>query len=247
MAVKEGLTEAKPFATQHATSPLLFRHTACARPLPAPGQRGIVRGMSDGVPASPHLAAGDFRVEPMAPAHQAAWLHFFDQVAFADNPRWASCYCQFPTADHEAQPWKERSAADNRGNACQRIAAGEQHGVIALDGAGQVIGWCNAGPAKGMTIRDTSGPAEPDLDRLAAIACFIVAPAWRGRGVSQALLAGACVMLKSQGFTEVEGWTRPNVNSPTANHTGSFTLYQRAGFDIWREPVEDGVVMRRAL
>ena len=186
-----------------------------------------------------------FAVEPMAPAHQAAWLHFFDHVAFADNPRWASCYCQFPTADHGALDWKQRGAAENRASACQRVAAGAQRGVVALaDGA--LVGWCNVGPWRSFTILDDETP-EPLADKLGAITCFVVAPAWRGRGVSQALLQGACVMLESEGFSAVDAWTRPGETSPTANHTGSFTLYQRGGFAVWRENVAGGVVVRKWL
>jgi hypothetical protein len=35
---------------------------------------------------TPEAAAAAYTVEPMAARHQAAWLHFFDHVAFADNP-----------------------------------------------------------------------------------------------------------------------------------------------------------------
>jgi hypothetical protein len=42
------------------------------------------------------------------------WLAFFDHDAFADNPRWSSCYCCFHLAPHTTQGWRERSAADNR-------------------------------------------------------------------------------------------------------------------------------------
>lgn len=187
-----------------------------------------------------------FTVEPMAPKHQAAWLHFFDQVAFADNPRWASCYCQFPTADHQAVPWKNRTAAGNRTSACERVASGQQRGVVALDGDGAVVGWCNAGPWRSFSIMDDETP-EPLADQLGAITCFVVAPAWRGRGVSQALLKGACEMLKADGLSAVDAWTKPGETSPTANHTGSFTLYQRAGFVVARENVGDGVVVRKTL
>lgn len=188
----------------------------------------------------------DWTVEPMAPRHQAAWLHFFDHVAFADNPRWASCYCQFPTADHRALPWKQRGATENRASACQRVAEGQQRGVVALDGAGAVVGWCNAGPWRSFTILDDETP-EPLADRLGAITCFVVAPAWRGRGISQALLQGACQMLKADGLAAVDAWTKPGETSATANHTGSFTLYQRAGFTVWRDNVGDGVVVRKTL
>lgn len=192
------------------------------------------------------VADAAFVVEPMTPAHQAAWLHFFDHVAFADNPRWASCYCQFPTADHARVEWKTLTAADNRASACQRVAAGQQRGVVALDAQRQVVGWCNAGPWRSFTVLDDETP-EPLADQLGAITCFVVAPAWRGRGVSQALLRGACDMLRGMGFEAVDAWTRPGETSPTANHTGSFTLYRRAGFSVWRDHVGNGVIVRKRL
>ena len=200
---------------------------------------------------SPMSVANAFTVEPMQPAHAQAWLTFFDHVAFADNPRWASCYCQFPTADHQAFEWKQRTAEENRASACRRIEAGLQRGVVALaDGA--VVGWCNAGPWRGMTIFDDEPPhgeegAAVPAERLGAITCFVVAPSWRGRGVSQALLRAACEMLAAEGFAAAQAWTRPGEDSPTANHTGSFTLYQRAGFTVWRENVDGGVLVRKHL
>jgi len=80
-------------------------HRSYQRGLPIGASRGIVAFMTLDAAA---VASTNFTVEPMAPRHQIAWLQFFDHVAFADNPRWASCYCQFPTADHPAVPSKRR-------------------------------------------------------------------------------------------------------------------------------------------
>lgn len=190
-----------------------------------------------------------FTVQPLTPALQAEWLAFFDHVAFADNPRWASCYCQFPTADHASVEWKTRGAEDNRASACHRIAAGLQQGVVARDEGGRVIGWCHAGPRAAITIwdEDPADPGGPPPERVAAVTCFVVAPAWRGRGVSQALLKAACEMLAAQGFEAVQAWAKPGETSPRANHAGSFTLYQRAGFTTWREDVDGGALLRKSL
>jgi GNAT superfamily N-acetyltransferase len=184
----------------------------------------------------------------MTPSLQAAWLEFFDHVAFADNPRWSTCYCQFPTADHDAVEWQARRGDENRASACDRIAAGRQQGVVAIDDEGRIVGWCNAGPRVAVTVWDEDpAGAGPAPERLAAVTCFVVAPAWRQRGVSQALLRGACEMLAAQGFEAVQAWAKPGETSTKANHAGSYTLYQRAGFTTWREDVDGGVLLRKPL
>ena len=190
-------------------------------------------------------SSADFLVRPLQPALGEAWLQFFDHVAFADNPRWASCYCQFPTIDHDTVRWADRGAAENRDRACQRIAQGREQGMLALDSAsGAVVGWCHAGPWRATTIMDEA--PEPLADRLGAITCFVVAPAWRGRGVATALLEGACQALRAAGCVAVDAWARPAAADPAALHTGPMSMYQAAGFVPLREA--DGAwLMRRAL
>jgi len=67
-------------------------------------------------------------IRPLTAASLPDFLHFFDHVAFSDNPKWASCYCHFPHADHSRVEWKTRGAEENRaaicGLACKRRHAG---------------------------------------------------------------------------------------------------------------------------
>lgn len=191
------------------------------------------------------IAPAAFTVKPLAAADRDAYLHFFDHVAFADNPRWATCYCQFPTADHDAVPWKERSGTENRASACSRIDAGLQRGVVAVAG-GQVVGWCNAGPRSSMTVFDDDGP-DPLQPPCGAITCFVVAPAWRGKGVARALLDEACGMLRATGLSVVEAWTAPEAQGPAENHTGPLRMYLAAGFEVVQREVDDGVIVRKWL
>ena len=194
------------------------------------------------MPAETDPAA--FAVLPLQPGHRDAYLHFFDHEAFADNPRWASCYCQFPTADHEAVPWKQRSREENRASACRRVEAGLQRGVVA-EAEGRIVGWCNAGPRSSMTIVDDA--PHPLAERCGAITCFVVAPAWRGKGVATALLQGACEQLRAAGLELVEAWTQPDANGPAENHTGPLAMYLKAGFEVIRPDVDGGVVLRKWL
>lgn len=185
----------------------------------------------------------DLRIRPLQPAQGEAWLHFFDREAFADNPRWASCYCQYPTHPHAEQPWQARSADDNRALACGKLAAGTQTGWIA-EADGRVVGWVHAGPWRQATIMDEA--PEPLAERLAAITCFIVAPAWRGRGVATALLEGACAGLAAQGFVAVDAWSRADAEGAAALHIGPLPMYRRAGFETLRE-VDGALLLRRRL
>ena len=186
-----------------------------------------------------------FTVRPLQAGDTPAWLHFFDHVAFADNPRWAGCFCQYPTVDHEQEDWAARPAEANRQRACQRLARGEQTGAVALDAGGAVVGWCHAGPWQACTIMDDASP-EPLAPRLAAVTCFVIAPAWRGRGVARALLAEACRLLQAQGFEAVDGWTSPEATTVQDMHTGPRALYESLGFERLRE-VGGRWVMRRRL
>jgi GNAT superfamily N-acetyltransferase len=190
------------------------------------------------------MAPSAFDVRPLQPGDAAAWLNFFDHEAFADNPRWAGCYCQFPTTDHATVVWKDCSAELNRERACQRIGANQQRGVVAL-AQGRVVGWCHAGPWAEATIMDDSQP-EPLATQLGAITCFVVAPPWRGVGVATALLDAACALLRQAGCVAVDAWTQPDAADVAAMHTGPRALYERAGFAKLRE-VDGRWVMRKAL
>lgn len=185
-----------------------------------------------------------FEVRALQRGDAEAWLNFFDHEAFADNPRWAGCYCQFPTTAHTTIVWKDQSAELNRERACQRIATGQQRGVVAM-AQGRVVGWCHAGPWTESTIMDDSQP-EPLAARLGAISCFVVAPPWRGVGVATALLDAACEALRHAGSVAVDAWTQPEAADVAAMHTGPLALYERAGFVKLRE-VDGRWVMRKPL
>jgi hypothetical protein len=72
-------------------------------------------------------------------------LRHFEGAAFADNPKWRSCYCQFLYVDHHKVNWMERTGEENRAAACDSIRQGRMQGFLAYR-AGQVVGWCNAAP-----------------------------------------------------------------------------------------------------
>ena len=103
---------------------------------------------------------------PLTPERQADFLRYFEGAAFADNPKWKSCYCQFLYVDHAKVNWAARTAEENRASACERIACGRMQGLLAYRG-GEVVGWCNAAPRRMMD--SYADEPDPDAARLGQI------------------------------------------------------------------------------
>jgi hypothetical protein len=72
-------------------------------------------------------------IRGLSPALLPDFLSFFDAEAFADNPRWAFCYCQFAYVDHDQVDWKARTAEVNRAAACERIGTERMQGYLAAE------------------------------------------------------------------------------------------------------------------
>jgi GNAT superfamily N-acetyltransferase len=174
----------------------------------------------------------------------ADFLAYFDGPAFADNPRWSSCYCQFLYVDHSKTVWSKRTARENRDQACERIYANRMQGYLAYRG-GEPVGWCNAAP---RTLLDAfADEPDPDAERMGQITCFVVAKAHRRTGVARALLHAACAGLKEQGLAIAEASPHSGAGSDAENHYGPLAMYLDAGFTVHRTDDDGTVHVRRAL
>lgn len=190
------------------------------------------------------MAAAPLEIHPLTPGRQADFLAFFEGEAFADNPKWASCYCQFLYVDHRVVKWPERTAQQNKAQACERIGCGRMQGWLAYRD-GKPVGWCNAAP-RPMLDAFNDEP-DPDAERLGLITCFVVAPAHRRSGVARALLDAACAGLAAQGLAIAEAAPRAEATSDAANHWGPLKMYLDAGFSVFRTDPEGQVRVRRSL
>lgn len=183
-------------------------------------------------------------VQSLTPATLPDLLAFFDDDAFSDNPKWASCYCQCFYEDHRVVTWSERSATQNRTIAIERGNAGAMQGCLAyIDGV--VVGWCNAAPRALLHALDEE-PIAHAADT-GCILCFLVSPAHRGQGVATALLNAACDALRGQGLKHVEANPRTGTVSAAQNHYGPLAMYLAAGFAVDRDSDDGSVWVRKAL
>lgn len=172
------------------------------------------------------------------------FLTFFDTDAFADNPRWAFCYCQFLYVDHNVVTWKTRTLAENRAAACDRVSADRMRGYLAYDGD-RVVAWCNAAPRPFMHSFDD----EPDVDaeRIGMIGCFVVEKSHRRRGIARALLRAACAGFQAQGLAYAHALALRSAATEAENHFGHLDMYLAEGFVIHHEAEDGALTLRKAL
>jgi ribosomal protein S18 acetylase RimI-like enzyme len=174
------------------------------------------------------------------------YLRFFDQVAFTDNPAWASCYCLFyhvPEAE-----WEQRSGARNREEAADLIRAGTLCGFLAYED-GKPVGWCNANRKERYVqlagAKELWDPGEDD-GRTLAVVCFVIAPEHRRRGIARRLLSAACIAGEAQGLERVEAYPRKNARTAAQHYHGPLELYREQGFVVHRE-LPDYWIVRKSL
>jgi GNAT superfamily N-acetyltransferase len=190
-------------------------------------------------------AAPTLLVRPLTHELLDDWLAFFDRDAFADNPDWSDCYCQFFHIDDDAV-WQARTGEQNRTAAIDMISARRMHGYLAyLDG--RPVGWCHAAP-RSQLPRIAGDPelAQGDGAAIGSIVCFLISATARRQGVATALLDAACAGFRHLGFAVAEAYPSTVASGDAANYHGPLELYLRAGFERFGE-AGDFVIVRRDL
>lgn len=195
-------------------------------------------------------AIGTVSVEPVTSERVDDWLELFDHHGFVGKPEWAACYCLEP---HELDPAiGEREPADwrdNRAAMVERLHSGRAFGYLAyVDG--QPAGWVNASLRseyalyrRGDRVDPASG--QPTDEQVVGISCFVVAPPYRGHGVSRALLDRVVTDAAGRGATWVEAYPFTGANDGPESFRGSQASYAQAGFEQVKERERDVVMGRR--
>jgi GNAT superfamily N-acetyltransferase len=191
-------------------------------------------------------------VARLSPATRDDYLAFFDHErgpAFADNPEWSTCYCQFYRVPR-ALDWKSFDGPKNRTAAHASIACGEAEGYLAYADGG-VVGWLHAAPRHKLPHAFERMKVEPPAIDVpshdaAVIVCFVIAPAWRRRGVAGALLDGALADLEARGVALVDAFPfkAGDSTSATDHYHGPLPLFAARGFETIGES-ESVVIVRK--
>ncbi len=182
----------------------------------------------------------DVSIRTITPDQHDAVMHYFDMVAYADNPNWSKCFC----CERLCIDYDERTKEQNRELRSGLIRSARANGLVAYR-LGRVVGWCHAAPKSELV--NVPGPTASDLG---AIVCFVVAPDQRRQGIATALLDAALAHLAKRGMRTVEAYPLAGEIDPSRwvyqNYVGPLAMYVKAGFEI-AERLDGQCIVRRAL
>jgi len=179
-------------------------------------------------------------IRPVTPDQHDAVMHYFDMVAYADNPNWAKCFCMERLVDNYEQRTKEQ----NRAARSELLLSAKANGLVAYR-LGRVVGWCHAAPKSELV----TVPGERSAD-VGAIVCFVVAPDQRRQGIATHLLEAALEYLRSRGMKTAEAYPWAGDVDPSrwvwSQYVGPLSMYLREGFEV-TEKQDDFCIVRKTL
>jgi len=192
-------------------------------------------------------------IKPLTSDLIPSYLDFFDNRAFADTDSNGPCYCTSPMQTSEEIDQMVSEFADDvkgtiRRHAVKMLSEGKIHGYLAYDGD-TIAGWCNAGDMNGYVknryqfVPDFA--RDNTIGKTMSIVCFSVAPEYRSKGVSTALLERVIADARAEGFEAVEGYAHIRKRRDDFDFKGPTRLYEKLGFVPVVE--HDGVVVMRKI
>jgi GNAT superfamily N-acetyltransferase len=185
----------------------------------------------------------DVVVREIEPQLAEDFLALFNSADAQSGVYRTGCYCYYHLFDGSRDEWGARTADQNRSAMDQHIAAGRASGFLAyVDG--RPVGWCHASP-KAAFPWVSGGPygRGVDLNEIGAIVCFLIAPAYRRRGIARRLLNAACASLGERGFPYAEAYPLMSPGTDAQEYRGWLNMYLDAGFTV----VTTGGDRRRGL
>ena len=174
------------------------------------------------------------------------YLHFFDNVAFADHSDWSQCYC---IHFHWQPQWDNEPPGNNRERAVEHINAGIIQGYLAYSN-GKVVGWCNANDKKNYASLKYNVKSElweeNEYKKIKSVVCFLVAPGLRRKGIAAKLLESVCADAGTDDYDFIESYPPAGECDMYAAHHGTVALFKKCGFVI-HDQLDNRCVMRKYL
>lgn len=209
----------------------------------------VVRTRRDGDRAHAHDRTapddGPVEVRPLTAELTDDWLAFFDHHAFPEGHDWEGCYCYFDRFPGARDDFDPGAAERNRSAMIPLLESGRVRGWLAYAGD-RPVGWLHATSRLELPHLKVDAPLPGRGRRVGVIACFVVAPGHRGRGVAGALLDAAVEAFAYQGFHAVEAYPPRDPDDPERAYRGLPGLFSSAGFAVAHE-LDHHLVVRLPL
>src|ERR1700730_8031038 len=126
----------------------------------------------------------------------------------------------------------------------QIVGHGPTPGLIAFDGE-VPVGWCQLTPRNALPWLDRVWRLRR-VDDLPvwSVSCFYVRKAYRRRGITSALIAGALKIAKKAGAPALEAYPLDGDLTSSASWTGYASTFARAGFQVVARHTPPRPIMR---
>jgi GNAT superfamily N-acetyltransferase len=189
-------------------------------------------------------------IKPLSADLIPSYIDFFDNRVFSDKSPCGPCFCTSASMDAASEAQMVSEFGDDVKGTLRRVAinlliAGKIHGYLAFDDD-IPVGWCNAGDRDGYPNWIPEIARQVSLGKTVSVLCFAIAPDYRGRGLSLALLKRVVEDARAQGYAAVEGYPRIQKDREPYDFNGPLHLFEKVGFvETAREG--DLVVMRKDL
>ncbi len=213
------------------------------------------------------MQSNNITIKPLSETNIEDFFDFFDNRAFSDGSPYAPCYCNcfHLTHDEVRNGIGARAKELGKGMEGLRLAlresaealirSGRLHGYLAYEGA-IAIGWCNTNDQQNYIRVGSFNPGKRqekdyyiscgEKGKIKSIVCFEIAPEYRGKGVTKALLYQVCEDAKVDGYEIVEVYPQAKNDFSSLDFTGPLVMYQNAGFEeVNRQG--DTIVMQKKI
>ncbi|WP_217181148.1 GNAT family N-acetyltransferase [Streptomyces sp. AC495_CC817] len=195
---------------------------------------------------------GDLAELRIVPANEARWEDL--QAVLTGTAGRCQCERQrLGDGDWWHMPVEERRDLLRSETGCDDPRATETVGIVAHLGA-EAVAWCAVdrrsvyGRLRGSSVPWKGRAERKDDDGVWAIACLIVRPGYRGRGLMYPLVAAAVEHARERGATAIEGYPMRTDGATVAwgeLNVGAIGPFTAAGFVEVSRPTTRRVVMRR--
>lgn len=182
----------------------------------------------------------ELTVVPLTPER---WEDF--ETLFGEHGAYGGCWCMWWRVTRSE--FEKNQGEGNRLAMRRIVESGEVPGVLAYC-RGEAIAWCSIAP-RGRFASLNRSPVLRPIDPLPvwSLVCLFVARAYRGQGVTEALVRGAVAYARAQGARVVEAYpTIPQAKklAPVSSFMGVPEIFERAGFVECSRPSRQKAILR---